>query len=266
MPKKKLPTGNSVYKIFFPYNNRIDIFLDYTLFVYHVIILKMKLRKVTPLGRSFEAYWLMFDLNERDIGRKIIGVGDGPSSFNAEMKELSGNVTSIDPLYVLEKQEIEWSFYEVLDEVIDQLRANLDDWTWTYHQSPDHLRADRIAVIKKFIANYEKGKREKRYIAGQLPELDFKNASFDLALCSHFLFLYSEHYDYDFHRASIYEMLRVANDVRIFPLLDLTNKRSTHIDPLINELQADGYKVVIKKVGYEMQRGGNEMMRVFRNY
>lgn len=225
----------------------------------------MKIDSISPFGRSFEVYWLMFDLHEKDIGKKIIGVGDGPSNFNAGMKELGGNVTSIDPMYVFEADEIERKFYESLDKVIDLLRENPEDWNWTYHKSPDHLRADRISVINKFLANYDKGKSENRYIAGQLPKLDFKDESFDLALCSHLLFLYSEHNDYEFHRASVYEMLRVAKEARIFPVFDLTNKRSPHIDPLIKELRTDGYQVSIKKVEYEMQRGGNEMIRIYRH-
>jgi hypothetical protein len=58
-------------------------------------------------------------------------------------------------------------------------------------------------------------------------------------------------------------MLRVAGDVRIFPLLDLMLRRSPYIEPLTKELKADGYRVVIKKVPYEIQRGGNEMMWIF---
>jgi hypothetical protein len=59
-------------------------------------------------------------------------------------------------------------------------------------------------------------------------------------------------------------MLRVSDEVRIFPLLDLLLNRSPYIDPLIEELTNDGFVVKIKKVPYEIQRGGNEMMWIFR--
>lgn len=45
--------------------------------------------------------------------------------------------------------------------------------------------------------------------------------SFDLAVCSHLLFLYSEHLSEDFHVESIKELCRVAGEARIFPLLEL---------------------------------------------
>ena len=54
-----------------------------------------------------------------------------------------------------------------------------------------------------------------------LPTLPFADRSFDLALSSHFLFLYTEQFDESFHRSSIVEMCRVADEVRVFPLLAL---------------------------------------------
>jgi hypothetical protein len=57
-------------------------------------------------------------------------------------------------------------------------------------------------------------------------------------------------------------MLRVAGDVRIFPLLDLKLNRSPYIEPLVEELKRKGYQVEFKEVEYEMQRGGNEMMMI----
>ncbi|MCZ6527532.1 MAG: SAM-dependent methyltransferase, partial [Candidatus Dadabacteria bacterium] len=97
-----------------------------------------------------------------------------------------------------------------------------------------------------------------------LPSLEFQDGTFDLALCSQFLFLYSDHYDYNVHKAAVYEMLRVSEEARIFPLLDLMLNRSPHIDPLIEELERDGFVVKIKKVPYEIQRGGNQMLWVFK--
>ncbi len=220
----------------------------------------MKLEKVTPLGRSLEEYWLMFGLTEKDLDKKIIGIGDGPASFNAEMKELGNKVTSVDPLYEFSGEEIEKQFYEVIDQVIEQVASSPSDWIWAYHTSPEHLKLHRKQAIIKFLKDYEQGKAEGRYLLGKLPLLDFKDSAFDIALCSHFLFLYSKHYDYEFHKSSVYEMLRIAGEVRIFPLLDLMLNPSAHIKQLAEELRGDGYNVEIKQVQYEMQRGGNKLM------
>ena len=222
--------------------------------------MSLKLKNVVPLGRSFDEYRLMFNLSKQDLGKRIIGVGDGPASFNAEMQEMGKSVISVDPLYMFTAKDIKRKFDKVIDNIIDQVRNTPGDWTWTYHMSPDDLKEHRTQSLIKFNSDFEQGKKEGRYLRGELPALEFQDNSFDVALCSHFLFLYSEHYDYNFHKASVYEMLRVSRDVRIFPLLDLMLNRSPYIEPLTQELERDGYIVNIRKVPYEIQRGGNEMM------
>ena len=57
-------------------------------------------------------------------------------------------------------------------------------------------------------------------------------------------------------------MLRVAAEVRVFPLLSLGGARSPFVDGCAARLVAAGYRVTIETVQYEFQRGGNEMMRL----
>jgi len=86
--------------------------------------------------------------------------------------------------------------------------------------------------MKLFIADFEEGKAQKRYLAAELPHLPFENNTFDLCLCAHFLFLYSVHLSLGFHIEAITEMLRVSNEVRIFPLLALDGNKSAYITSL----------------------------------
>lgn len=209
-----------------------------------------------------DEYRKIFALSDRDLHRKIIGVADGPASFNAEMYSLGKSVVSVDPLYVFGAEEIERQFYSAVDNVIEQVKSTAEDWVWSYHLSPDRLKENRVKAIQKFVDDYEKGKAEGRYIVGELPTLGFKGNTFDLAVCSHFLFLYSDQLSYEFHHASILEMLRVSSEVRIFPLLTLMSKVSPHVRPIIEELRKEAFSVSVVKVGYELQRGGNEMLRI----
>ncbi len=225
----------------------------------------MKLNSVVPLGRSFDEYRLMFNLSKQDLDKNIIGLGDGPASFNAEMHAMGKEVISIDPIYMFSAKDIQHKFEKVVNNIIEQVRNTPGDWTWTYHMSPEDLKQHRSEALTKFVADFERGKKDGRYQTGELPSLGFQDGTFEIALCSHFLFLYSEHYDYNFHKAAVYEMLRIADEVRIFPLLDLMLKRSPYVERLIEELQRDGFVVKIKKVPYEIQRGGNEMMWIFKN-
>ncbi|OKH12085.1 SAM-dependent methyltransferase [Fischerella major NIES-592] len=220
----------------------------------------MKLEKVVPFGRSLDEYVQMFHLTKSDLRKRILGVGDGPASFNAEATKIGVQVTSIDPIYQFSGDEILKRFNEIVDNIIDQVKASPDDWTWSYHTSPENLRWNRVQTINKFISDYEQGKQEKRYQIGELPKLNFQDKEYDLALCSHFLFLYSDHHDYQFHFDGIKEMLRVSQEVRIFPLLTLMLQRSPYLDRITQELQELGYTVAIVKVKYELQKGGNEML------
>lgn len=222
----------------------------------------MKLDKVVPFGRSMDEYRKMFALSDGDLEQSIVGVGDGPASFNAEMFAEGKAVVSIDPLYVFSAEEIEKRFYAVVDDIIDQVKSTPGDWVWSHHSSPEHLKENRIRVLQTFVADYAGAMANGRYRFGELPRLEFENGTFDLALCSHFLFLYSDRFSYEFHHASVLEMLRVASEVRIFPLLTLSLKTSPHLRPLIEVLANEGFSVSVEKVAYELQKGGNEMMRI----
>jgi len=224
----------------------------------------MTLEKVVPFGRSLDEYRRMFALSDADLSRNIVGVGDGPASFNAEMHQLGKRVLSLDPVYVFHAAEIERQFHAVVDNICAQVKATPDDWVWTYHRSPDALRQSRTQTLQKFLADYETGRKEGRYQIGELPKLALTDASFDLALCSHFLFLYSAHFSYEFHRDAVFEMLRVAKEVRLFPLLTLAKERSAYVDPLCTALKSAGYVARVEKVDFELQKGGNEMLRVVR--
>jgi hypothetical protein len=225
----------------------------------------MKLDSIAPVGRSFEEYSLMFDLSRHDLNNKILGVGDGPASFNCTMNEMGHNILSVDPLYIFGASEIKNRFEKVIENIITQVQQSQDEWVWEFHSSPEELKNHRREVIKNFVDDFELGKKENRYIVGELPCLDFDDDQFDLALCSHFLFLYSEHFDFEFHEKSIREMLRVAKEVRIFPLLDLENNKSRHIASMIDLYENRGFEVEVRRVEYELQRGGNEMLRIRKN-
>jgi hypothetical protein len=221
------------------------------------------LDQVVPWGRSFNEYVRMFALSDEDLGRTILGCGDGPASFNAEATRRGHRIVSCDPLYSFGKQEIEQRIAAIYDQVMDQAKKNTDDFVWGQGiRDLNELGAVRTAAMQTFLADYDRGKREGRYLDAALPALPFANGSFDLALCSHFLFLYSAHLEESFHHEALLEMLRVAAEVRIFPLLSLGGVRSPFVDGCVTRLVAAGCRVTIETVQYEFQRGGNEMMRV----
>ena len=226
--------------------------------------LKVKLENVVPWGRNLEEYKKMFLLSQKDLqSKKILGCGDGPSSFNFEVTQLQGDITSIDPIYQFTKDEIQSRIDETSSVVSEQLRKNQNDFIWKGIQSVDELINIRLTAMKNFINDYKNGKKEKRYIHQELPKLSFENDIFDVVLSSHFLFLYSEYFDLQFHTDSILEMCRVSKDeVKIFPLLDLKNKKSDYLEPILEILKAKGFETNIIKTDYEFQKGANELLSI----
>lgn len=222
----------------------------------------MTLDQVVPWGRSLDEYQHMFDLSPQALQGQILGCGDGPASFNAELTALGGRVISVDPLYAFSAAQIEQRVQATHKVVVEQVTQSVEDYVWTTFGTPVGLGQHRLATMRRFLADFESGKAAGRYQTQSLPTLDFPDGSFDLALSSHFLLLYSEQLSFDFHLAAILEMCRVAREVRIFPLLDLKCRLSGHIEPLRNALTNRGYHVSIDAVPYEFQHGANQMLRI----
>ena len=95
--------------------------------------------------------------------------------------------------------------------------------------------------MNDFLNDYATGRTHGRYVDAELPDLPFDDSSFDIALCSHFLFLYTTQ-----------------------PLLALGAVPSSLVEPVTAEFGQDGFDVSIEDVLYEFQRGGNRMMRIRR--
>lgn len=222
-----------------------------------------KLDKVVPWGRSYDEYVRMFDLTEDELKLSILSCGDGPASFNSIMKRHGNTVISCDPIYQLTARELQMRITKTYEKVMEQTYKNRDNFVWDIIKSPKELSRIRMDAMREFMFDYEKGKQEERYRAESLPSLPFGDKEFDLALCSHFLFLYTAQLSLEFHRASVLEMCRVAREVRIFPLIDLDLNKSDYVPTVCSELREAGFVVEIRKVPYEFQRGGNEMLRIY---
>ncbi len=218
--------------------------------------------EVVPWGRSFQEYKDMFSLTSECLSRNIIGCGDGPASFNYELTKANGNIVSIDPVYRMSKSEIQTRIDETFETVVEQTSRNKDKFNWDKINNIDELVKIRMDSMNLFLEDYVSGKKEKRYIYGEMPILPFSDYTFDLALSSHFLFLYSENLSYEFHLDSIREMLRVAKEVRIFPIIDFNCGVSIHLEKIINDLSREKHICEIVSVDYEFQKNGNQMLKI----
>jgi len=218
---------------------------------------------VLPWGRSFDEYVRMFALDDRDLQKRLLGCGDGPAAFNVHMHSQGLRVTSVDPLYAFDRRRIASRIEEVAGGILEQTANNRHLFRWDRIRSIDQLSEIRHAAMGEFLGDYDSGRAEGRYVAAELPRLPFHAQSFDLALCSHLLFLYSDQLDLSFHLRAIDEMLRIANEVRIFPVVGLDAKPSPHLPKVIDYFE-NTVETRLVSVDYEFQIGANEMLKITR--
>ncbi len=121
-----------------------------------------------------------------------------------------------------------------------------------------------MQAMQTFLADYEPGRQEGRYLAHALPNRTiYQDDEFELGLSSHFLLLYAQ-LGLDFHLQSITEMMRICREIRIFPLLDLNAEESSVLGETI-EFFGSAYQIGIEPVAYEFQRNGNKMLRISKS-
>jgi len=226
----------------------------------------VNLDTVVPWGRSFDEYRSMFSLTESDLKKNILGCGDGPASFNAELTAIGGNIVSIDPIYEFTAAQVRSRIDSIYHQIMSEMEENKEAYVWRNIQDVAHLGEVRMGAIETFLSDYECGCRESRYIKASLPDLPFSKRQFELALCSHLLFLYSEQISLDQHVQGMKELCRVADEVRVYPLLALNGNISSHIEPVTAALEDAGISVSVKPVGYEFQKGAVEMLIAKHNH
>jgi hypothetical protein len=224
----------------------------------------LTLKQVVPWGRSLADYRQMFALTDADLAGSILDCAGGPSSFNAEATAQGTSVISCDPIYQFSVTEIQQRIQQTYPKIIAALEDNRDRFVWDNFSSPQHLGDVRLATMDRFLEDFPQGIAQKRYLTQTLPQLPFETGQFDLALCGHLLFSYSQQLDLDFHLNAIRELARVAREVRIFPIVtNFAGDISPHLAPILEQLPQSGYTLDIETVPYEFQRGGNQMLRLF---
>lgn len=222
----------------------------------------MELSHVVPWGRSFREYREMFCLTDSDLKKSILGCGDGPASFNSELTSMGGSVISADPVYAFSAIQLQARIAEVYAEIIPKMEATQSQYIWESIPSVDALGQVRMDAMLRFLTDYEQGRQQGRYVECSLPELPFNNKQFDLALCSHYLFLYRSQVSLVQHLDSVFELLRVAREVRIYPLVTLDGSPSPYLQKVMTALKQQGADVQLLSSAYVFQKGATHTLAI----
>jgi SAM-dependent methyltransferase len=206
-------------------------------------------------SRSFAEYQAMFDLSDADLELSILDCCAGASGFTAELAARGGTGKAVDPAYGLPRADVIAAISNGASGAAQMIDDNQDRFVWDWYGSPgrrDQLRKD---AAERFARDYVE--RPHAYVAGALPGLPFHDSAFDIVLCSHLLFTWSDQLGEDWHRAALRELARVAGrEVRVFPLVvQGTGEPVGFLDRLAGELGAER-----RTVPYEFQAGASQML------
>ncbi len=224
----------------------------------------LQLENVVITGRTFEEYSSFFDSKIEDLkGKKVLDCPSGASSFVSALSQNDIDVIGVDLLYEFDKDAIEVQGYKTIEKIYEDT-SWMDAYKMDFYKTKENHRNHRETALKTFVQDYNKT----NYIFAKLPNLPFKNKEFDIALSSHLLFTYDNMFDYEFHKNSILELLRVSKEVRIFPLVDFKNSKveeeknfSPFVYQIIDELSKD-FKCEIMKVNFEFQPKANFYLKI----
>lgn len=223
---------------------------------------KLNLKDVALIGRTFDEYYSMFNLSNIDKEHdKILDAAAGISSFCCEAAARGYNVHACDRIYEMPAEDIFEKAKSDVSDVMGKMPKIAELYNWKRFCNVNELKSNRLTALGRFTEDYEKNREN--YSFCEFPESGFDKEEFAVTLSSHFLFMYDEMLGYEFHRETVYELLRISSkEVRIFPLVNLKGQRSPFVSKIVKEMFNKGYRISIDKVNYEFVKNGNEMLRI----
>lgn len=223
---------------------------------------KLDLERIIFIGRTFEEYMDMFLLTEEELkGKKILDCPAGACSFTAIGNKSGIDVTACDIAYYHSDEDLKNKGLQDIEHAMEHMQKAQNNYRWNYFKNIEGLRNHRLSALQE--CAYDMKESNERYIPVTLPSLPFKDKEFDLLLSAHFLFMYADRLDFQFHIDTLNELLRVTKEeIRVFPLVDLEGKRYEHLGKVIRYLTDNGCSVEEVKVPYEFQANANSMLKI----
>src|SRR3954451_12541628 len=157
----------------------------------------------------------MFDLSQAEMSGRVLDCSAGASSFVAEAARRGCRSVAVDPAYALPRTDLVAAARADLDRGNAIAADHPDRFTWDWYGRRQRRTELRLQALGRFTTDIVMSPG--RYVAGQLPQLPFRDRSFDIAVCSHLLFTWADQLGRSWHGAALHDIARVAAEVRIFP-------------------------------------------------
>jgi len=203
-------------------------------------------------------YQHIFALSDQELQKNVLDYPGGISSVNAELSALGKSIISADPFYHLGAKEMSLHAQQILDKNIQYLNEHADILENQNIAAAEIIKNWKNSV-ELFLADYEIGKREGRYLMMSVPPQTI-NRSYELLLCADLLFNQQELLPAPELMASL---CNLAAELRIFPLIAEKKVISGQLGPIMLDLQQRNFGVEIRAINYPLRRDATAMLRVW---
>jgi len=227
---------------------------------------RLDIDRIAFIGRTLDEYVRIFDLDSSLLKKgPVLDCPAGAASFTAEARRSGAEVVACDILYDLSPGDLIEKGERDIRLIYDKVGEVSHLYVWDYYKDRDALMALRMKSLTLFAEDFRDGYKKGRYIKASLPHLPFADNTFPLVISGHFLFLYGDMLDFDFHKKCLMELMRVSSgEVRVFPLHGLDAKPYPYLGEVISFLRTAQIDAEITEAPFEFQRGGNRMLKMRR--
>ncbi|WP_433946365.1 SAM-dependent methyltransferase [Paenibacillus sp. SN-8-1] len=226
--------------------------------------MNLDLERIVFIGRTYSEYLAMFNLYEKELaGRVILDCPAGACSFTAEGNRRGYDILAADIAYQFGPDELELKGVQDLSHAKERLEEARHEYMWDYYGSVEEHQKQREEALA--LSSEHRRQFPEKYIYAEFPRLPFADQSVDLTLSAHFLFMYADRLSEQFHEESLLELMRITREeIRIFPLVDLSSNRYEALDQLIKLAASKGWVAQEQKTDYRFQRDADSYLKLTR--
>lgn len=211
---------------------------------------------------NLDDYRQIFNLTDQEIQKGTLDYPGGVSSVNAELYALGQTIISAGPSYRLSPKEMQGHAKQILQNKITNLRQNVELLSTPNEQTINNVIQRWQLSTEQFLADYELGKKQGRYIVLDPPPFTTIEQTFELLLCTDFLFnkaLSPTHSS----QQLMDELCKLATEIRVFPLPDAKKIIAAELGPIMLDFQQRNYGIEVRAVNYPLRSDANAFLRIW---
>lgn len=220
------------------------------------------MRKLVLWGHDLDEYQSMFDWEIKKTSQlKILEFGCGASAVNAQLTARGIYAVSIDQLYCADENILHSRVMDAFNERVKELLHHPLQLNTEEYGGLEAFIQKRREGCEIFFQNYAAALSQNRYLQ-KLPD-SFSEGMFDCVFSSHYFFSGQDLGAVDEHVQQLLALTRVAQEIRIFPLIDYQGEPSPLLGPVMLNLQQAQCGLEVRKVKHTLYPQGNAMLRIW---